>query len=231
MKLPNSWTKVTTLSKILAMALFVLLPFVGFYLGTKYQQAKNMYQISIEKGLANQSITPTFIPYQEPPTLKPIPTIVDSPGNIWTKYSDNQMGISFRYPDQLLVEKKSDSSIIVWLDKDKTDINSIRGYETVHFNPYQYFAITKINTSFSDWYRQNYENKPEGYLGIPIKKLDIPGKEVYFHRGDGIGEGTFDYIFVMGDSNLIDIRTYELSKTIDQDPVFKKIIYSLQFNQ
>ena len=38
MKPLESWTKVTKLSKILAMILFVSLPFIGFYLGIKYQK-------------------------------------------------------------------------------------------------------------------------------------------------------------------------------------------------
>ena len=36
MKLPKSWTTVTTLSKILALAMFVTLPFIGFYFGYQY---------------------------------------------------------------------------------------------------------------------------------------------------------------------------------------------------
>lgn len=36
MKLPQSWTTVTTLSKILALAMFVGLPFIGFYFGYQY---------------------------------------------------------------------------------------------------------------------------------------------------------------------------------------------------
>lgn len=37
MKLSNKFTTVTTLSKLLAMTLFIILPFVGFYLGMNYQ--------------------------------------------------------------------------------------------------------------------------------------------------------------------------------------------------
>jgi len=40
MKLPESWTTVTLLSKILAVILFVSLPFIGFYFGYKYKQSK-----------------------------------------------------------------------------------------------------------------------------------------------------------------------------------------------
>lgn len=36
MKLPQSWTTVTLLSKIIAIFLFVSLPFTGFYFGYKY---------------------------------------------------------------------------------------------------------------------------------------------------------------------------------------------------
>mgnify|MGYP000856599002 CR=1 FL=1 len=38
MKLPNFLTKVTLFSKILAIILFVSLPFIGFYLGYQYRQ-------------------------------------------------------------------------------------------------------------------------------------------------------------------------------------------------
>ena len=37
-KLSKTWTTVTPLSKFLAMALFILLPFIGFYLGVQYQK-------------------------------------------------------------------------------------------------------------------------------------------------------------------------------------------------
>lgn len=37
-KLPSWLTTVTTFSKILAMILFISLPFLGFYLGMQYQQ-------------------------------------------------------------------------------------------------------------------------------------------------------------------------------------------------
>ena len=52
MKLSESWTKVTLLSKIIAMALFVSLPFIGFYFGVKYQQ--NYQQLNLKE--TNQTI-------------------------------------------------------------------------------------------------------------------------------------------------------------------------------
>jgi hypothetical protein len=37
-KISKTWTTVTPLSKFLAMALFIILPFVGFYLGVQYEK-------------------------------------------------------------------------------------------------------------------------------------------------------------------------------------------------
>jgi hypothetical protein len=39
--LPRQLTTVTPLSKTIAVLLFIFLPFVGFYLGMKYQQLKD----------------------------------------------------------------------------------------------------------------------------------------------------------------------------------------------
>ncbi len=58
MKLPKSWTTVTTLSKILALAMFVGLPFIGFYFG---------YQYGIKSVITSDSnVKPTII--RETPT-------------------------------------------------------------------------------------------------------------------------------------------------------------------
>jgi hypothetical protein len=38
LKVPKSWHKVTPLSKGLALALFIVLPFAGFYFGVEYQK-------------------------------------------------------------------------------------------------------------------------------------------------------------------------------------------------
>jgi general stress protein CsbA len=44
---------VTTFSKLLAMILFITLPFAGFYLGMKYQEKTNIIAISL--------FLPTFV--------------------------------------------------------------------------------------------------------------------------------------------------------------------------
>lgn len=44
-KLPKSFTTVTPFSKAIAMALFVALPFIGFYLGMQYQKSTTQFKI------------------------------------------------------------------------------------------------------------------------------------------------------------------------------------------
>lgn len=70
MKLPKSWTKVTTFSKILATILFVSLPCVGFYFGVKYQRLITSSNQVITTTSSNTLPTPSI--------LSPPPTNIDS---------------------------------------------------------------------------------------------------------------------------------------------------------
>ena len=53
-KLPTFLTTVTPLSKTLAMALFIILPFAGFYLGIQYEKL-------VSTGSIKSSITPPLL--------------------------------------------------------------------------------------------------------------------------------------------------------------------------
>ncbi|MGH7203756.1 MAG: hypothetical protein ACREHC_04915 [Candidatus Levyibacteriota bacterium] len=63
LKLSKTWTTVTPLSKFLAMALFIILPFVGFYLGVQY----------------GKKVTPSYPPVQYTPP--PPVTISNKPSS------------------------------------------------------------------------------------------------------------------------------------------------------
>lgn len=71
MALPNSLTEVTPFSRFLAVALFIFLPFIGFFLGIRYQQ---------------QLTSPAIIQLADcrspNPTVYPTPTISDSVSTI-----------------------------------------------------------------------------------------------------------------------------------------------------
>lgn len=68
MKLPKELTTVTPLSKTIALVLFMLLPFLGFLIGFKYQEGimreEQMYQYQ-----HNQLMSPV-VPDDELPFLR-----------------------------------------------------------------------------------------------------------------------------------------------------------------
>ena len=71
-RLPKSLTTITTFSKALAMFLFILFPFVGFYLGFQYSASLNQTE-NMQKIIKNrpQNTTPT-------PTCRPRPACLDA---------------------------------------------------------------------------------------------------------------------------------------------------------
>lgn len=74
-KLSIQWNKVTPLSKYLAMALFVALPFVGFILGTKYQRNISPDNVVSTK-FPIATTDPSPIAKESPlPSIKPKPTL------------------------------------------------------------------------------------------------------------------------------------------------------------
>lgn len=48
MKLSKKWTTVTPLSKTIALALFIALPFIGFHLGRMYQYTIDVALLAIK---------------------------------------------------------------------------------------------------------------------------------------------------------------------------------------
>jgi len=76
MKIHTSFTKVTPLSKTLALILFILFPFLGFYFGMQYQQALDIISMlpkispvvssPIQPKNTSASILDYFISYQLP---------------------------------------------------------------------------------------------------------------------------------------------------------------------
>lgn len=46
MRIETEFNKVTWYSKLLALVIFITLPFVGFYLGVKYEELKNSVRVN-----------------------------------------------------------------------------------------------------------------------------------------------------------------------------------------
>jgi len=111
-KLPESFTKVTLLSKILAILLFVSLPFIGFYFGVKYQKSLtdiNFYRDIIELNPSPSIITPTSnLPSPSIPSVSPDPI------NKQITYIDNfKINFSYQLPPGWSAKKENDKSPII----------------------------------------------------------------------------------------------------------------------
>lgn len=101
MKLPESWTTVTLLSKIIAIILFVLLPFIGFYFGYMYRDS--LYITSDQNVISKKVLTkipieptmfPSTIPSLAPTVSVSTPTLPEDK----KLFSNSQLGISFVIP-------------------------------------------------------------------------------------------------------------------------------------
>ncbi|MBU1016819.1 hypothetical protein KJ678_01495 [Patescibacteria group bacterium] len=122
MELPKKLTTVTTLSKILAGTLFILLPFVGFYLGLKYQ-------VSLSP---KDAIPPTVSTSVKTPTTSPDPTVdwkIYNGKDYTYKYPPDwraEVGYLFSYDESLLHGKSNGYPVpedqlkadFIWLEWD-----------------------------------------------------------------------------------------------------------------
>jgi hypothetical protein len=115
---------VTTFSKLLAMLLFILFPFVGFYLGMQYQEKvkaiKPTVALEVKKTI---NINPklTLTPTQTPTSI-PTP-VVDSNWKIYNDKIDNYYSIY--YPSDWYIVTEGESHCVWFSDiKNYLDIPS-----------------------------------------------------------------------------------------------------------
>lgn len=69
MKLPHTLTTITPFSKLLTLIIFVTLPFLGFFIGIKYQKAvDNMQIVTLQEEIMKEKKIPTPTPDENPIT-------------------------------------------------------------------------------------------------------------------------------------------------------------------
>ncbi len=94
-KLPPTLTQVTFFSKMIALFLFILFPFAGFYMGMNYQRVQDSHEVS--------TIMPTY---------QPTPTIVPN-GQVLTLISSDN-GKTFTVPLHANIFLSLNSSTMHW---------------------------------------------------------------------------------------------------------------------
>lgn len=101
MAIPKQFTTVTRLTKTLAMIIFVVFPFVGFWLGIKYQGT----QTSIYSASQKNSV----------PSSKTLE---------WKTYTNGKYNFAFKYPQDLLLDVRyptGEEDLVVMVAKPKTE--------------------------------------------------------------------------------------------------------------
>ncbi len=102
-KLPKELTTVTPLSKILAAVLLISLPFIGFFLGIRYQEMIDLTERQQEENNLSIPRIPT-------PTPIPMPTIDPSTAN-WKTYRNEEFGFEVGYPESWTTLERSSQSV------------------------------------------------------------------------------------------------------------------------
>lgn len=233
MALPKSLTTVTTFSKAIALFLFILLPFAGFYAGYKYR-AGTYVAIPIVQN------NPTPIP-------SPYPTsagqIIDT--STWKTYTDTALGFSFKYPEKLTL--KENNTNIVLDNYKEIDYNPkespFRGNEVENISITIIISKDLIDSKIT---LENYLDKkyPVNKVGAPSyqdqkNKLKIitlgGGKGLLSERGMSY-ENLSRMFWIKKESQIIIFTAYGSGETGTRpskiaEITFDQIISTLKFTQ
>lgn len=112
MNLPKELTTVTKLSKAIALVLFVVLPFIGFYVGRIYQKSVDQYLLTSPAPAINTD--PTI---QQKQLNPPVQT------QSWKEFKDPSGKYQFNFPDNWLISFENSRYY-----KDKMDV-TVQGPE------------------------------------------------------------------------------------------------------
>ncbi|HUD09865.1 MAG TPA: hypothetical protein VMR77_03650 [Patescibacteria group bacterium] len=200
---------VTAFSKLLALSLFIILPFLGFYLGMQYQQKVTV-------------ATPVVSEVQKPPTPTPTPSSTIGSTTNWKTYTNTTPVFSFTYPSNYAVDNRSKqfppSTLFV------EDMSKQVGYEGGgNINPYFTISINPSTVSITDYV--NNKNNNLTYLSTQSVSANTFIVTTETH-GAGCGSGN-QYLLKSGDfiiSLANNAKCYGIS-----DGIFNQILSTLKF--
>jgi len=188
MPLPKSLTTVTPFSKALAMGLFILLPFVGFWFGTQYggtYTAENT--ISVSPTILLPTPTSAYTHMQRVSDLT------------WRKYNAADFGISFEYPDNLDHFGNTQSGAL----------QVENGKITLTYNTSYIFQVEKLLTSdnVETWWDKNDSSKHNGngFMPANMTKTAFHNKTAYYFETRVTQQVPTDYYIVPFDGYFLQL--------------------------
>ena len=213
------WNKVTWYSKVIALVLFIALPFVGFYLGVWYQKEISQTATTGTEKVATSSAA------------------VDQTAN-WKTYTDSQ--ISFKYPPSwkeydTSTDANSTRPIPSFSDKDPNTVSPGVIVPTISIDksPTLSVFVTNFNglVKASVGYTWN-----EGKSFKKIKDLTVGSMQAVWIRqgveaGVAVSRASQDHIYIEKSNKVYDLYLMaDTVSTLDQySTTFNLVLTSFKF--
>ena len=207
----------TTLSKILAGTLFILFPFIGFYLGMKYQMF-----------LSPKVVEPTAV--TNTPTSTKTPTTSPDPTADWKTYTNNTTGISFKYPQSWYLHSDGEEGFSIFSTNPEMGGNlagismRMKTYST-NFNDSTF--MKKLEQEYLSFGHGNVEENRKA-----LRIVLIAGIKAYSGDSDAAPENLWDHYYFFYHNNKI----YDITATEDigfperkESELFNQILSTFKF--
>lgn len=229
--LPKSLTTVTTFSKLIALFLFILLPFAGFFVGIRYQE--KLGGLSFEKTNTACTMEAKICPDgssvgRTAPKCEfaACPTPTPNPTANWKTYTNSGFSFSFKYPDGLYLKSFPRKTDQIFLTSKDIDLNQVTE------GPFAQIEINIRNKeNLEDAVsksKQKYQNEKNIVVsGINARKLEGIVPNNYLLSGAYESE-----IFVPISTGLVDIYFFNFEKTSPiSTRTFDQILSTFKFTQ
>lgn len=194
--MPASLTTVTTFSKIIAMVLFILLPFGGFYFGMTYQQRiSSATQVYSPTHAINPKLT-----FTQQPTSTTSAQPSDGTTN-WKTYTNPKFGFQLKSPENTQVNEKSDGVDIIVEPGVSMSVGSGALFRVEVINNSQNLSLEDVHKAYVH-YACNTENGGKcervtinGYGALKASGfVTIVGNEAYYiQKGVNVFRLTWQY--------------------------------------
>jgi len=208
-KLPKWLITVTPFSKYLAMVLFIVLPFVGFYLGMKYQE-----KVTIMSQVVSEFQKITI----------PSPTVTQVDIASWKTYINKNYGFSFKYPQNYFIKDDSSKSSPLALSiQDRSNLISGGG---VQQDFYLFFYVSAIKTNLNP---TDYVNDPTNGLTYLSSNNISDNKFTIVKETHGAPCGAGNQYLIKSGDYIIDI-TNPLCYKIDLN-TFNQVLGSFKLEK
>jgi hypothetical protein len=207
-------TRTTPLSRYLALVIFVVLPFVGFWLGVEHSEQFREFETSmtvsevptlssLEKGNLADNATTTSL-YSA------------SSDSVWTLYINEKAGYAIEYPPDWSIAEKGDVVELRYSEKDSSD----------NFGEDAFMQVLvhhdRNGESIIDWYESNKERLNADLL---FCEDSYPGgrEAVQCFPSQGLGAGIETHVsFANGAHDRIEFTF--LTNQDTYSPIYERII-------